>query len=392
MDFDFTPEQEAFRKEVRAWLEANLPDDLRGRAFASSRADVDEVRRLRAWQKTMAEAGYVGMDWPREFGGRGASIVEMVILYQEMARAESPQLVNRGGVSMLGPTLMKYGTPAQQKRFLRKILTAEELWCQGFSEPNAGSDLANLQTRAVRDGDHYVINGQKVWTSMGHVADWGFFLVRTDPNAAKHKGISFLLVDMKTPGITVRPLRQMTGEAEFNETFLDNVRVPVANLVGKENEGWAVAITTLAYERDLLTFIRHISLRNALHRLVKLVRERGRGADPVVRQKIATLWIGEQVLQLNAYRSLTKILRGGQPGPEGSTSKLYWSQIDQELAQVATEVMGPAAQIAPGSPWAPDEGQWEFYALLAQASGIRAGTSEILRNILGERVLGLPKD
>jgi len=391
MDFDFTPEQEAFRKEVRAWLETNLPDDLRGKAFASSRADVEEVRRLRAWQKTMAEAGFVGMDWPREFGGRGATIVEMVILYQEMARAESPQILNRGGVSMLGPTLMKYGTPAQQGRFLKKILTAEEIWCQGFSEPNAGSDLANLQTRAVRDGDHYVINGQKVWTSMGHVADWGFFLVRTDPNAAKHKGISFLLVDMKTPGITVRPLRQMTGEAEFNETFLDNVRVPVANLVGKENEGWGVAITTLAYERDLLTFIRHISLRNALHRLVRLVRERGRAADPIIRQKVAALWIGEQVLQMNAYRSLTRILRGAAPGPEGSTSKLFWSHLDQELAQVATEVIGPASQLE-DTAWAPDEGQWEFYALLAQASGIRAGTTEILKNILGERVLGLPKD
>jgi alkylation response protein AidB-like acyl-CoA dehydrogenase len=391
MDFDFTPEQEAFRKEVRAWLETNLPDDLRGKAFASSRADVEEVRKLRAWQKTMAEAGYVGMDWPREFGGRGATIVELVILYQEMARAESPQILNRGGVSMLGPTLMKYGTQAQRQRFLKKILTAEEIWCQGFSEPNAGSDLANLQTRALRDGDHYVVNGQKVWTSMGHVADWGFFLVRTDPSAAKHKGISFLLVDMKTPGITVRPLRQMTGEAEFNETFLDNVRVPVANLVGKENEGWSVAITTLAYERDLLTFIRHISLRNALHRLVRLVRERGRAADPVIRQKVATLWIGEQVLQLNAYRSLTRILRGVAPGPEGSTSKLYWSHLDQELAQVATEVIGPASQLE-GTAWAPDEGQWEFYALLAQASGIRAGTTEILKNILGERVLGLPKD
>jgi alkylation response protein AidB-like acyl-CoA dehydrogenase len=391
MDFDFTPEQEAFRKEVRAWLETNLPDDLRGTAFASSRADVEEVRKLRAWQKTMAEAGYVGMDWPREFGGRGATIVEMVILYQEMARAESPQILNRGGVSMLGPTLMKYGTPAQQQRFLRRILTAEDLWCQGFSEPNAGSDLANLQTRAVRDGDHYVVNGQKVWTSMGHVADWGFFLVRTDPSAAKHKGISFLLVDMKTPGITVRPLRQMTGEAEFNETFLDNVRVPVENLVGKENEGWSVAITTLAYERDLLTFIRHISLRNALHRLVELVRERGRAADPIVRQKVAQLWIGEQVLQLNAYRSLTRILRGVAPGPEGSTSKLYWSHLDQELAQVATEVIGPASQLE-DTAWAPDEGQWQFYALLAQASGIRAGTTEILKNILGERVLGLPKD
>jgi alkylation response protein AidB-like acyl-CoA dehydrogenase len=391
MDFDFTPEQEAFRKEVRAWLETNLPHELRGKAFASSRADVEEVRQLRAWQKTMAEAGYVGMDWPREFGGRGATIVELIILYQEMARAESPQILNRGGVSMLGPTLMKYGTPAQQQRFLRRILTAEDLWCQGFSEPNAGSDLANLQTRAVRDGDHYVVNGQKVWTSMGHVADWGFFLVRTDPNAAKHKGISFLLVDMKTPGITVRPLRQMTGEAEFNETFLDNVRVPVANLVGKEHEGWGVAITTLAYERDLLTFIRHISLRNALQRLVKLVRERGRADDPTIRQKIAALWIGEQALQLNAYRSLTRILRGVPPGPEGSTSKLFWSHLDQELAQVATEVIGPASQLE-DAPWAPDDGQWQFYACLAQASGIRAGTTEILKNILGERVLGLPKD
>jgi len=391
MNFEFTEAEEAFRKEVRAWLERNLPEDLKGKAFASSRADVEEVRRLRAWQKTMAEAGYVGMDWPREFGGRGAPITEMVILYQEMARAESPQIVNRGGVSMLGPTLMKLGTPAQQQRFLRKILTAEELWCQGFSEPNAGSDLANLQTRAVLEGDHFVVNGQKVWTSMGHVADWCFLLVRTDPSAAKHKGISFLLVDMKTPGITLRPLRQITGEAEFNETFFDNVRVPKENLVGKLNEGWSVAITTLSYERDLLTFIRHISLRNALHRLVKLTQSRGRNTDPVVRQKIAELWIGEQALQLNGYRSLTKILKGGAPGPEGSTSKLFWSWLDQELALTATQVIGPYSQIADGA-WAPDEGQWQFYELLARGSGIRAGTTEILKNILSERVLGLPKD
>ena len=392
MNFDFSDREEGFRKEIRGWLEANLPDDLRGRAFAASRAGRDEVKKLRAWQKRMCEAGYVGLDWPREFGGRGATIVDMVILYQEMARAESPQLVNRGGVSMLGPTLMKHGSPAQQQRHLSKILTADELWCQGFSEPNAGSDLANLQTRGVRDGDHFVVNGQKVWTSMAHVADWCFLLVRTDPSAAKHKGISFLLVDMKTPGITVRPLRQITGEAEFNETFFDNVRVPKENLVGKINEGWSVAITTLAYERDLLTFIRHISLRNALHRLVKLTQSRGRNTDPVIRQKIAELWIGEQALQLNGYRSLTKILRGGQPGPEGSTSKLFWSQLDQELALAATHIIGPYSQIAEGSPWAPDDGQWQFYELLARGSGIRAGTTEILRNILGERVLGLPKD
>jgi alkylation response protein AidB-like acyl-CoA dehydrogenase len=392
MNFDFSEREEAFRKEVRAWLEGHVPDDLRGKAFAASRADPDEVRRLRAWQKTMWQAGYVGMSWPREFGGRGASLTEQIILFQEMARAESPQFVNRGGLSMLGPTLMKYGTPAQQKRYLKGILTADELWCQGFSEPNAGSDLANLQTRAVIDGDHFVVNGQKVWTSMAHVADWCFLLVRTDPDAPKHKGISFLLVDMKTPGITIRPLRQITGEAEFNEVFWDNVRIPRENLVGKLHEGWAVAITTLAYERDVLTFIRHIALRNALHRLVRLVRDRGRGSDLVVRQKVASLWIGEQALQMNAYRSLTRILRGGEPGPEGSTSKLFWSALDQELALTATEVIGPYAQIAQGSPWAPDDGQWEFYELLARGSGIRAGTTEILKNILGERVLGFPKD
>src|SRR5947208_9326208 len=200
MDFEFSEQEEVFRKEVRAWLEGNVPEELRGKAFASSRADVEAVRRLRAWQKTMWEAGYVGMNWPREFGGRGAPLTERIILYQEMARAGSPQFVNRGGLSMLGPTLMKHGTPAQQRRFLQRILTADDLWCQGFSEPNAGSDLANVQTRAARQGDRFVVKGQKVWTSMAHVADWCFLLVRSDPAAARHKGLSFLLVDMRSPG------------------------------------------------------------------------------------------------------------------------------------------------------------------------------------------------
>lgn len=392
MDFEFSEQDEAFRKEVRQWLERNLPDDLRGRGFAASRADRAEVAKLRAWQRTMYEAGYVGINWPRQFGGRGASLVEQIILYQEMARAESPQFVNRSGLSMLGPTLMKHGTADQQKRFLPRILRAEDVWCQGFSEPNAGSDLANVQTRAVRDGDHFVVNGQKVWTSMGHVADWCFLLVRTDPEAPKHKGISFLLADMTSPGITIRPLRQITGEAEFNEVFWDNVRVPAENLVGKLNEGWGVALTTLAYERDLLTHIRHISLQTAVKRLIKLAQDRGRAGDPVLRQKIASIYIGEQALKLNGYRSLTNILRGGSPGPEGSTAKLHWSQVDQDVALTATEIVGPYSQIAHGSPWAPDDGQWEFYELLARGSGIRAGTTEILKNILGERVLGLPKD
>jgi alkylation response protein AidB-like acyl-CoA dehydrogenase len=392
MDFDFSEREEAFRKRVRVWLEANVPDDLRGRSFTATRADPEAVQRLRGWQKKMYEAGFVGMDWPPEFGGRGASVLEQIILYEEMGRAEAPQFVNRGGVSMLGPTLMAHGTPAQQKRFLPAILTAEEIWCQGFSEPNAGSDLANLQTQAVLEGDHVVVHGQKVWTSMAHVADWCFALVRTDRAAPRHKGITFLLVDMKSPGITVRPLRQLTGEAEFNEVFFDGVRVPAENVVGRVNQGWSVAITTLAYERDLLTFIRHISLRNALQRLVALAKRTGRGTDPVLRQRIAALAIGEQCLRLNGYRSLTRILRGGAPGPEGSTAKLYWSHLDEELAATACEVIGLYSQLAEGTEWAPDGGQWEFYELLARASGIRAGTSEILRNILGERVLGLPKD
>ena len=392
MDFDFSEQEEAFRKRVRGWLEANVPDELRGRSFTATRADREEVRRLRAWQKRMYEAGLVGLDWPPEFGGRGASVLEQIILYEEMARAESPQFVNRGALSMLGPTLMAHGAPAQQTRFLPGILTADELWCQGFSEPNAGSDLANLQTRAVREGDHFVVNGQKVWTSMAHVADWCFALVRTNPGASKHRGITFLLIEMTSPGITVRPLRQITGEAEFNEVFFDNVRVPVGNVVGRVDEGWGVAITTLAYERDLLTFIRHISLRSALGRLIALARRSGRASEPVVRQRIAALAIGEQCLRLNGYRSLTKILRGGAPGPEGSTAKLFWSHLDEEVAETASEILGPYSQLLEGAEWAPDEGQWAFYALLARASGIRAGTSEILRNILGERVLGLPKD
>ena len=392
MDFQFSEAHEAFRREVREWLEANLPDDLKDRGFAATRPDPEEVGRLRAWQRRMHEAGYVGVYWPREFGGRGASIAEEIILYQEMARAGAPQFVNRGGLSMVGPTLMKHGTPAQRRRFLPRILTAEELWCQGFSEPNAGSDLANLQMRAVLEGDTFVLNGQKVWTSMAHVSEWCFLLARTNQTAPRHKGISFLLVDMASAGITVRPLRQMTGESEFNEVFFDGVRVPAENLVGGLDDGWTVALTTLSYERDLLTFIRHISFRNALDRLLDLVRQRGHAADPVLRQRVADLVIGERILQLTGYRSLTKILRGGQPGSEGSTSKLYWSQLDQALAEVGSQVLGPCGQVGAGSTWAPHGGQWAFYQLLAQASGIRAGTSEILRNILAERVLGLPKD
>jgi alkylation response protein AidB-like acyl-CoA dehydrogenase len=399
MDFEFSAREEAFRAEVRAWLAVHLPAELAGRSFAGSRPDRQGLEAHRRWQRALHAAGYVGMDWPPEFGGRGASLIDQVIFYQELAHAQSPPPINRGGLSMLGPTLMAHGTEAQRRRFLPGVLTADQIWCQGFSEPDAGSDLANLATRGVPDGDGFVVTGQKVWTSLAHLADWGFFLVRTDPAAARHRGLSFLLIDMHAPGITVRPLRQLTGEAEFNEVFLDGVRVPGDCVVGEAHRGWEVALTALAYERDLLTFIRAISLDSALDRLLALVRRQRRGADgprladdPLLRQELATLWIHARCLQLNGYRSLTRILRGGRPGPEGSTSKLFWSQVDQALADTAGRVLGPAGQVMAGWPGAPDGGQWALHALVARASGIRAGTSEILRNILAERVLGLPKD
>jgi alkylation response protein AidB-like acyl-CoA dehydrogenase len=397
VNFGFSPQEEAFRAEVRAWLRANVPAELAGRAFTGARPDAAHVAMHRRWQRRLHEAGYVGMDWPVQFGGRGASLVEQILFYEELARAQAPPPINRGGLSMLGPTLMAHGTPPQQRRFLPGILTADEIWCQGFSEPNAGSDLAALQARAVPAGDGFVLHGQKVWTSLAHVADWGFFLVRTDPGARRHRGLTFLLVDMRAPGVTVRPLRQMTGEAEFNEVFLEGVRVPREHVVGAVNGGWEVAMTALAYERDLLTFIRAISLEHALDRLLALVRRRGPGGrrpadDPLVRQDLAALAIQAKCLQLTGYRSLTNILRGGRPGPEGSTSKLLWSQVDQALAETASAILGPHGQLLEGTPHAPDRGQWALYTLLARASGIRAGTTEILKNILGERVLGLPKD
>ena len=362
--------------ELRTWLGANWDPDL-------TVAD---------WWQRLGLAGWSAPALPADAYGRGLTRNDALRVHAEIAAFGALGPPAGLGQLLAAPTIAAHGTPGQVDRHVRDIVTGQRAWCQLFSEPGAGSDLAGLGCRAERDGDEFVVNGQKVWTSMAHVADWCFLLVRTDPSAARHKGISFLLVDMKTPGISIRPLRQITGEAEFNEVFFDNVRVPAENLVHKLNEGWAVAITTLAYERDLLTFIRHISLRNALHRLVKLAKTRGAGEDPIMRQRIAGLWIGEQALQMNAYRSLTRILRGGAPGPEGSTSKLFWSQLDQELALTATEVIGPYSQIAEGSPWAVDHGQWEFYELLARGSGIRAGTSEILRNILAERVLGLAKD
>jgi alkylation response protein AidB-like acyl-CoA dehydrogenase len=297
---------------------------------------------------------------------------------------------------MGGPVLISHGTPAQKQRYLKKILSAEEIWCQGFSEPNAGSDLAALNTRAVLDGDDFIVNGQKVWTSFARYADWCMLLVRTDPDAPKHRGITFLLVDMKSPGVTVRPLKQISGEEDFNEVFLEDVRVPRENVVGEVNRGWEITITTLMHERQTLTFSRQLQSRIALEDLLNLVRrfpspQAPVSRDPVVRQKLAAAYIDSHAMKYTALRNLTRVLRGGDPGPEGSIEKLFWSEMYQRRLETAVEWEGPFAQLQKGSRHAVEDGIWPHLFLYSRGRTIAAGSSEIQRNIIAERILGLPR-
>ncbi|MBI4593971.1 MAG: acyl-CoA dehydrogenase family protein, partial [Candidatus Rokubacteria bacterium] len=320
MDFSLTPEQETFRQRVRAWLQANMPDDWTRRVMAA--ADVprpEAYQLLRDWQRRLYEAGFIGLTWPVEYGGRGLTFMEELILHEELALARAPSILNILGVGMAGPTIIACGTEEQKRRYPRPILSCEEIWCQGYSEPNAGSDLASLQTRAVKDGEHWVINGQKVWTSLAHVADWMMLLARTDPAAPRHKGITYFLLDMHAPGVTVKPLRQITGDPEFNEVFFDNVRVHESQILGGLNNGWQVGLTTLMYERLALGFGLQVRLRIALDGLVELARrmeKHGRviTKDPVMRQKLAQIWIETECLKLTGARAITRLLRGEMPG------------------------------------------------------------------------------
>jgi alkylation response protein AidB-like acyl-CoA dehydrogenase len=393
MDFNFSPSEEKFRQEVRSWLDANLPEDLReGRDEELSQDE--RWQRHRAWHTKLYEGGWVGLWWPKEYGGRGASRIEQVIFNGELARAGAPAGVNMNGITLLGPTLMHWGTEEQKKRFLPKILPAEEIWCQGYSEPGSGSDLASLQTRAVEDGDYFVVNGQKVWTSQAQYSDWCFLLVRTDPNAPKHQGISYILVDMHSPGITVRPLVQITGDAEFNEVFFEDVRVPKKNLVGELNRGWMVAITTLMYEREATGS--YFRFEKTLPQLIKLARRielNGRPAieDTSVRQQLAQFAIEAEAIKYNNLRRLTRQLKGQPPGPEGSFSKITTTELNFRIANFAMELLGPYSVLEKGAPFAIDHARWAHRMLGARAGTIAAGTNEIQRGIIGERVLGLPK-
>ena len=399
MDFSYTPEQEAFRKDMREWLETNSAEVFGKRSHGPGSgevaADEDRWARTLEYHRRLYKRGIVALHWPKQWGGAGAGLVEQAIYQDEVLRLGLPLYgANQLAIDRIGPTLIHLGTDEQRNRYLPKMLSGDEIWCQGYSEPNAGSDLAGLQTRAVLDGDEFVVNGQKVWTSLAQRADMQVLLVRTDPAAPKHKGISYLLVDMHTPGITVRPLVQITGDSGFNEVFYDNVRVPRKNLVGEINQGWQVSIATLMYERvsggtrhpvertvtELIELSRHVKFDGVVA-----------AQHPYVRQRLAQFQIEALCMRLSRYRSLTAQLKGRVPGPESSFGKLHATELNLRVAMFADELLGPYGNLEHGSLGAVEGGKWVTRTLAARGLTIAAGSSEIQHNIIGERVLKLPK-
>jgi alkylation response protein AidB-like acyl-CoA dehydrogenase len=390
MDLRLSPQHLAFRDELRAWLERHMDrpwrEHLRDPAATEDR--LIEVRR--AWQKQLHAAGYLGMDWPAEWGGRGASHVEKTLFEAELARVDAPPILNFLGIGLLGPALIHHGTEAQRRRFIPPMLAADEIWCQGFSEPGAGSDLASLKTTARIDGDHFVINGQKVWTTFGPWADWIFVLARTDTKD-RYGGISFILTKLDTPGVTVRRLRQITGESEFGEVFFEDVRVPRENLVGQIGEGWRIAMTVLAFERGAVSLGLSYRYRRDLECLATACRELGRGGT-AVREKLARLLVEVGVLEANGVRMLANLAEGRVPGPEASIEKLAWSEFDQRFRDTALDLLGAGGLLLRTSPGARADVDWAREFLWSRAGTIYSGSSEIQRNIIAKRVLSLPQD
>ncbi|MGQ0636501.1 MAG: acyl-CoA dehydrogenase family protein [Planctomycetaceae bacterium] len=390
MNLHLTEAEQAFRDKLQAWLRSNFPERW-NQPLRDDSAKKAHLEYLRAWQRRLYEGGWAGISWPREYGGGGATPIELALFQQDLAEAHAPERLGSIGEGLVGPTIIALGTEGQKARYLPRILSGEEIWCQGFSEPNAGSDLASLATRAVADGDAFVVNGQKVWTSYAQIANWCLLLARTDVAAPRHKGITCLLMDMHTPGIVVRPLRLMSGDAGFNEVFLTDVRIPATNVLGRVNEGWTVALTALANERVNLGMGMYVLFKRNLDLLIERARhtrQHGRAAteNPLVRQKLAQAWLDLEVFRLNTLRAVTGASQGRGPGPEGSIQKLYWSEMNQRIAQTALDVLGFQAQ-----QWECDAGRWAFNYLRSKGNTIEAGTSEIQRNIVAQRVLGLPR-
>jgi len=376
MDLTLSDSERALRDDVRHWLADNHP--------GPSPTDEDAAFAFRRdWQRRLHARGWAGLSWPEEYGGAGATEVEQAIFYEEIARAGAPQMANTLALSIGGPAMIVHGTEAQKTRFLPPVLSADEIWCQGFSEPQSGSDLASLRTRAVAADGGFRVSGQKVWTTYAHQSKWCMLLARTDPDAPRHRGLTYFLMDMEQDGVEVRPLRQITGDAEFNELFIEDAFVPADNVVGRVDNGWAVAITTLMHERLGLAFALQVDVHIALRELAGLARERGVLDDARIRDRLAQLHIEAQVLRLNAYRGLTAVMQRGAPGPEGSLGKWHWAEVNQSLTDLALDVLGPEAQLV--------DDPWTHRFLRARANSIEGGTTEILRNIVAERVLGLPR-
>jgi len=378
---------DTFRAELRAWLRQHPPPEVDA---ATSDADAEA---LRAWQRALDADRWVAPHWPVEYGGRGASVTQVAIYNQEMAQANAPQLLGRAGITLVGPTLMAHGTEEQRRRWMPRILAGDDVWCQLFSEPDAGSDLANVSTRAESRGDVFVVNGQKVWSSHAQFASWGIALVRTDAKARPQHGISMLAIPMTAPGVEIRPLRQITGDSEFNEVFFTDVEIPADHLIGPPNEGWRVASTTLANERGA-TFIwkQQVVCRVAMDELLATCSRRGLTRDPIVRQRLAQAAIELEIFRLHNARTLARLARGDELGAESSLVKLWWAGMSQRLYETAIAVLGADALVMPDDPNAIDAGQWALRLLAARANSIMGGTSEIQRNILGERLLGLPRE
>ncbi len=390
MDLRDRPEDETFRNDVRAWLADHVVGAfaaLGGRGGSGDETFGFETRL--AWEKELAAGGWTGLGWPAEHGGRGASVAHQVIFNEEYVRAKAPGRVSVLGEGLLGPTLIQYGTPEQQARFLPTILAGTELWCQGYSEPNAGSDLANVQTKAHLDGDEWVVTGQKVWTSLAHQADWCFVVCRTEPGSLRHHGLSYLLVPMDQPGVEVRPITQLTRTSEFNEVFFDGARTRSDHVVGEVGQGWRVALATLAFERGVGLLGHQLSFRRELDHLVAVARANGRAADPVIRQRLARSYAELEILRYNTLRSLSGY-DGPVAPPEASIIKLYWATWHRELGELALDVRGPAGLVAEGLPYELDEFQRTF--LFSRSETIYGGSNEIQKNIIGERVLGLPPE